>query len=494
MRAIIALRLALPAALTFTALSAGGAQSPALDAAAAAMGGKDRILAVRTLVLEGMGTQLNFGQNLSPSAETQFEITAYRAAFDYANRRQLVDMTREPRFITANTAPQRLRLGLDGDVAYGILPNGNMTRANAQAAIDRGRDRVMTPIGFLQAAYAPGTEISEEAGERGLRRVRINVGGEKYAMYVDPRTNLPVILEKTVYQPMLGDVVWQHDLADWQDAGGVRLPMRVTQRYERLFTLSDVKLTAARLDADVGNIAATDSIRAVVVQAAQPAAPTVAVDTIAPGVWRIAGGTHHTIAIEQSNRIVLVEAPQSDARTLAAIAKAREIAPAGKPVNAVVNTHHHFDHSGGFRAAVSEGLTVVTHQGNRDFYERTVFPRPHTINPDALQRNRKPLNLLVVGDRHTMRDDLRTIEIHHMPGNPHNASMLVVYLPAEKILIQADLFNPPAPNAPPPPGYPFAANFVENVQKRGLKVERVVGIHGLPMAWSDVVAAASANR
>lgn len=486
MRILIALSLVLPAALA--------AQSPALDAAAAAMGGKERIIAVRTLVLEGTGEQLNFGQNLTPMADTKFEMTAYRASFDYANRRHLVDITREPRFVTGNAAAQRMRLGLDGDVAYGILPNGAMTRANAQAAIDRARDRVMTPIGFIQAAYAPGTQLSEEHADRGLRRVRINVAGEKYAMYVDPRTNLPTALETVVDQAMLGDVTWQHELADWQDAGGIRLPMRITQRYERLFTLADVKLTAARVDADVGSIVASDSIRGVVSQAGLPSAPNVVVDTIAPGIWRIAGQTHHTIAIEQSNRVVLVEAPQSDARTLAAIAKAREIAPPGKPVNLVVNTHHHFDHSGGFRAAVSEGLTVVTHQGNKDFYERVVYPRPHTINPDALQRNRKPLNLLVVGDRHTMRDELRAIEIHHVPGNAHNANMLVVYLPAERILIQADLYNPPAANAAAPPAFPFVANLVENVQKRGLGVDRVVGIHGLPVPWTDLVAAASANR
>jgi glyoxylase-like metal-dependent hydrolase (beta-lactamase superfamily II) len=485
------LRLAVALSVSAAPLAA---QSPTLDAVAAAMGGKERILAVRTLVIEGTGEQLNFGQNLTPMADTKFEITAYKGIVDYVNRRHLIDMTREPRFVTANTAAQRIRLGLDGDVGYGILPNGNMTRANAQAAADRMHNAVLTPIGFIQAAYAPGTELSEDAAPGGQRRVRINVAGNKYAMYVDPRTNLPATLERIIDQPMLGDVAWHFDHADWQDASGIRLPMRVTQRYERLFTIADIKLSSARIDADVGNIAATDSIRAVVVQTAAPAAPNVAVDTLAPGVWRIAGGSHHTIAIEQSNRVVLVEAPQSDARTLAAIAKAREIAPPGKPVNIVVNTHHHFDHSGGFRAAVSEGLTVVTHQGNKDFYERVVYPRPHTINPDALQRNRKPLNLLTVGDRHTMRDGLRTIEIHHMPGNAHNGNMLVVYLPAEKLLIQADLFNPPAPNAPPPPGFPFAANLVENVQKRGLQVERVVGIHGLPFPWADVVAAASANR
>jgi hypothetical protein len=36
-------------------------------------------------------------------------------------------------------------------------------------------------------------------------------------------------------------------------------------------------------------------------------------------------------------------------------------------------------------------------------------------------------------------------------------------------------------------------NLVENAQKRGLQVERVVGIHGLPVTRLDVVAAASAS-
>jgi glyoxylase-like metal-dependent hydrolase (beta-lactamase superfamily II) len=93
-----------------------------------------------------------------------------------------------------------------------------------------------------------------------------------------------------------------------------------------------------------------------------------------------------------------------------------------------------------------------------------------------------------------MRDTVRTIEIYHVPGNPHNGNMLVVYLPAEKILIQADLYNPPPPNAPPPPGFPFAANLVESLQKRGLQGARVVGIHGLPVTWAELVTAASGNR
>jgi glyoxylase-like metal-dependent hydrolase (beta-lactamase superfamily II) len=474
------------------ALATGGClqqgSSSAVDAAARAMGGRDRILAVRTLVLEGQGEQLNFGQNHTPNAETKFAVTSYRWATDFPTRRHLIDVTREPRFVTAVTTPQRIRLGLDGSVGYGILPNGNMTRAGAQAAADRAHNRFLHPIGFLQAALDPATVVTEEASGADARRIRINVGGRQYAMIVDNATSLPRRIETVVDQPMLGDVTLVMDLSDYQDAAGLRVPGRMVQRYENLFTLSDIRVARTRINEDVGNLAATDSIRGVALPAGPPA-PNIVVEDIAPGVWSIAGQTHHTIAIEQANRIVLIEAPQSDARSRAAIARARELRP-GKPVDMLVNTHHHFDHSGGLRAAMSEGLTILTHEGNRDFYERTVAARRHTIAPDALSRSSRPPRIEAVGDKHVIADPQRPIELYHVP-NPHSGTMLVAYLPAERLLIQADLYNPPNPNAPPPPGFPFVASLLENIQRRGLQVERVVGIHGRVVPLSDLQAAAS---
>jgi glyoxylase-like metal-dependent hydrolase (beta-lactamase superfamily II) len=489
--------------LTATVVSAQG--SPALDAALQAMGGKDRVLAIRTLVLEGTGTNLNFGQNVTPYAESQFEVTAFRRAIDYANRRWFLDQTRVPRFTTGNMNPQRQRQGLDGTIAYNVgggappAPGqpapSTMARVGGTAATDRMHEFIYHPVGFAKAAFTPGTEISEEAAPKNQRRVRINPGGVKYAMYVDRRTNLPVRIERIVYQPMLGDVALNTDLAEWQDAGGVKLPMRITQKYADRFTLSDIRLSSARVDADVGNLAVTDSIRAVAQQAGQPAAPaappapTIVVDTLAPGVWRIGGQTHHTIAIEQSNQVVLVEAPQSDARALAAIARARQLRP-GKSLDLLINTHHHFDHAGGIRAAMSQGLTIVTHQGNKDFYQKVVHPGRHTIQQDALAQSPKPLKLTTVGDRRVLKDPMRAIEIHHVPGNAHNGNMLVVYLPAEKILIQADLYNPPAAGAVNPV-FPFAANLLAMIQKQKLQVDRIVGIHGNPVAFADFEAAAT---
>ena len=465
------------------------AQSPALDAAVAAMGGRDRLLTVRTLVLEGTGEQLNFGQNHTPFAETRFEITAYRRAFDFANSRWFLDQTRVPRFNTANITPQRLRIGLDAatdTIAYGIGANDIMTRGPSQVALDRMHELVLHPVGFVRAAFTPGTEISEEPAPGGLRRVRINPHGVKYAMYVDPATNLPVRTERIVYQPMLGDVALITELADWKSVAGIQLPMRFTQKYENLFTLSDLRLSSAQVNAAVGNLAATDSVRGVALQPAIPQPPAIVVDTIAPGVWSVAGQSHHTIVIEQRDQLILVEAPQNEARTLAAIEAARALRPE-KPATLLINTHHHFDHAGGLRAAISQGFTIVTHDANREFYERTVFPRRHSIQRDRLAASPRPMRLIPVTDRYARADSVRPVEVYAAPSD-HAGSMLVAYLPRERILIQADLYNPPAAAAVNPV-FPFAKALVEAVERRGLSVERVVGIHGRPVPWSDVVAA-----
>src|SRR5688500_2553907 len=54
-----------------------------VDDAAEALGGKARVQAARTLVLEGEGTNFNLGQDVVPGASGQtFTVTAYRRLVD----------------------------------------------------------------------------------------------------------------------------------------------------------------------------------------------------------------------------------------------------------------------------------------------------------------------------------------------------------------------------------------------------------------------------
>ena len=84
----------------------------------------------------------------------------------------------------------------------------------------------------------------------------------------------------------------------------------------------------------------------------------VAVERAADGVWLLGGGSHNSVLIEMRDHSILVEAPLYDGRSLAVLAEAQRLAP-GKPVRYVINSHHHFDHSGGLRAAVAAGATLV---------------------------------------------------------------------------------------------------------------------------------------
>jgi glyoxylase-like metal-dependent hydrolase (beta-lactamase superfamily II) len=222
-----------------------------------------------------------------------------------------------------------------------------------------------------------------------------------------------------------------------------------------------------------------------------PLTTPVTVDEASKGLWYLTGGSHHSILIEFADHLALIEAPLNEARTQAVIAKAKEIKP-GKPLRYLINTHHHFDHSGGMRAAIAEGMTIVTHEANKAFYE-DIAARKHSIVGDALAKNPKPLQLQTVKDKYELKDATRTVEIYHIAGNPHADTLLMVYFPAERILVQGDMFSPPAANAPPPPGFPFVPNTMDNIAKAKLRVDTLLPIHGRKVPFADMQAAAASE-
>jgi glyoxylase-like metal-dependent hydrolase (beta-lactamase superfamily II) len=252
--------------------------------------------------------------------------------------------------------------------------------------------------------------------------------------------------------------------------------------------VADLRLTRHEANADVGDLAAPTPARSAPAPTVPPV--TITVNELAPGVWMLAGQSHHSVVVEFRDHLALIEAPQNDVRTLAVIQRARELRP-GKPLTRVINTHHHFDHSGGVRAAVAEGLALQTHQGNVAFF-RNVLSRPHTIAPDALARrpNRAP-RIVGLTDGELHNDGVGSMRFLHPAGSPHSDTMLAVYLPQHRILIQADLYNPPPANAPANLTFPFAASLVEAVRRSNLQVDRVAGIHGAVVPWDEVVQAAA---
>jgi glyoxylase-like metal-dependent hydrolase (beta-lactamase superfamily II) len=191
------------------------------------------------------------------------------------------------------------------------------------------------------------------------------------------------------------------------------------------------------------------------------------------------------VAVEFSDFVAVVEAPQTEQRSLAVIAEVKRLFPS-KRIRYLINTHHHFDHSGGLRTYVHEGASLVMHHELRDYYYTEVMNlAPRTLEPDRLslyppdEFQETYFLEAMPADKYTITDGARIMDLHLVQGNPHAAGMVMVHLPRERILINADLYSPPAQGAQPP-AQPSAAmvSLYQNIQRLKLDVGQHVPIHG----------------
>jgi glyoxylase-like metal-dependent hydrolase (beta-lactamase superfamily II) len=110
--------------------------------------------------------------------------------------------------------------------------------------------------------------------------------------------------------------------------------------------------------------------------------------------------------------------------------------------------------------------------------------RPWTLQPDRLalfpaEEVSEGYTFEAVGQKHVLSDGTRTMEIYNVQGLQHAQGMVMAYLPQEKIVIEADLFTPPAPNAAMPAAVTAShRSFYNNVQRLKLDVTTIAPIHG----------------
>ena len=192
---------------------------------------------------------------------------------------------------------------------------------------------------------------------------------------IDDR-NLVEKVESWSANPVLGDTLTETVYSDYKDFGGVQFPTKIAQKaggHPTLdLTISEVKPNAP------ADIQPPDNIR--------QAGIKVEVDKIADGIWYLTGGSHHSVLIEMSDHLVVVEGPQDDARSGAVIAEVKKLV-ANKPVKYVVNTHHHFDHAGGLGAFAAEGAAIITHDTSKAFFEQNLASPRRARWPPTSWRN-----------------------------------------------------------------------------------------------------------
>jgi len=362
---------------------------------------------------------------------------------------------------------------LSGDQAWNVA--GDAATPAPIALAERQFQLWSTPHGVVKAAMAGKGTIQG-------RTITFGIPGSFKALATLDAANLVERVDGTVANPVLGDMAVTVSYADYRDFGGVKFPTKIRQSVGGLPAL-ELMVTEVKANA-AADIPVPDSVR----QAGNPYMK-VTTQKAADGVWYLTGGSHHSVVIEMKDHLIVVEGPLNDDRALAVIKEARTLVP-NKPIKYLVVSHHHFDHSGGVRAFAGEGVTLITHDASRPYVERIVAA-PATVSPDHLVKSGKKAAVEGVRDRRVLSDGTRSVEIRQIAGIQHADDMLMVYLPKEKLLIEADAYTPPAPNAAPmSPPSPFTVSLTENVKNQGLAVDQILPLHGRMVPVAELYKAA----
>ena len=514
----LALLLSVPAALLAGPAMAQNAPNPnqvagkaLLEAANKAIGASN----VKSFTVAGTGRMGYPGQQFGTADLPQTDIKNVVFSADYGSKASRFEYTR----VQGNNLPrgggagfpvageQNFKEGVNGAFSWIVNQTGATVPQPAQAG-DRYLYALAHPVGFINAGLAaPNAAATDRYFSRGNKTVKVVAFSTKVCDGPQPACtrrltgefNSDNQLDRVVTwvpDPVLGDKMVEIRWSDYKDVGGgVKMPFRAHAHNGDHPLIPgghnwfDLRATDVKVNVADAAPAVPDAVR----NAPAPQERVVAT-TMAPGVVHMGGGSHNSVAVEFKDFVAMIEAPLSQARSLAVIAEVKKTWP-NKPIRYVVNTHNHFDHLGGVRTYAAEGATLITDERNKAFYEQVVLaPQPRSLQPDRLsQRPFAPTGpgqrmIQTFTDHYTITDGDKVVELHHVEGFNHSDNMSIVYLPKEKILISADMGGPLAPGAAAPPPASVSANSIallRNIQRLKLDVATHAPIHGPTGAHAD---------
>ena len=468
-------------ALSIGALTLLPGAAPAQDSAAAVLKRASAAMgAPNTIRYSGEGTGWTFGQAYKPGMRwPKIDIQSQARTINYATgsmREEMAFNRAEPRGGGGYPLSGQARndFYVSGNFAWNATPGG--AAPGSRFVTDRTHQLWITPHGVLNAAARNNATVKwVPANGKSLAAVSFTEPGKFAATAFLNDDYLVERVESRLPDPVLGEVSAVAVYSSYRDHGGVKFPGRIQLAQGGHPTL-DLAVKEVQPNA-TADIQVPDNVRS--------AAERVTTEKVADGIWFVAGGSHNSAVIEMKDHLILVEAPLNDSRMAPVLAEVRKLAP-GKPIRYVVNSHNHFDHSGGVRAAAAEGATVILQTESLPYFERALATQAK-IAPDLLTKSGRKATVRPVNDAMTLSDGTRTVELRRITGGPHTETFLMVYLPKERLLIEADAYTPIAPNAKPP-ATPNAnnVNLIENIERQKLAVDRILPLHGRVVPLADL--------
>jgi glyoxylase-like metal-dependent hydrolase (beta-lactamase superfamily II) len=440
-------------------------------------------------------------------------------AIDFDNVGIHIDITRTPFFFPV-PMPLVVTEIVDGDVGYveGIesvfgIPTGDMLSDRMASTVKQ--QRLFNPHFLLKELIADPSLASEiaPADFDGTMYDRLEVDDPIFplTLWVDPTSSLIARITTMENAHLHRDVELDVRYADWQDTDdGVLFPNQV-QLYlggelvhdeARSSVASNPGLPATTFDLPAGSMAMFDAAEAdrgarshqhnqLFTSIGVPIdglVLTVAPAEVAPGVWHLTGGSHHTVIVEQDNGLVMFDAPLY-AQRCEAILDWIDADLGGAPITHLIVSHHHEDHVACARVIAATGATFVVHEDSEAYFDE-VLAAPSTIEPDRLELMPvvPMVEVIAAGSTYFLDDTNNPIMVYPLVST-HAVDMVLPFVESAGIAYTVDIFSPGFPANPV-----GAQEVLDAFDAAGITadVDGVVGGHGFgpPATVADVMQAA----
>jgi len=468
--------------------------------AVTAMGGADKLMAIQTLIMSGgTGTRTKLGQAMTATGMDQTAALSNNVeTLDLANGRAAYDYDLKVGDFAQHRHEVLTKFG-EGDAAkpIGIETIDNVTFATTPEGLfswgtQNSPEWLLrrNPVSIALAA-AESASASEAVQDKELDGKMMKYGkgtthdGEEAGFYFDPETKFLAGFEVLDTETMLGNVDAQYILSDYKDVGDVKLPhhIKVSKGDE---DYSEIHY--ASIVANDPKAAEVFAIPGELKQQAEIAAKggdvfPMQLVRVANGVYHGRAFRHHSMVVEFPTFVAVVEAPYLAIQTRA-LANAIETQFPDKPIRYAAVTHPHFDHIGGIRAMAALGATILVEKRHEPAI-RKILEAPHTHPQDDLAKAAGNAGMIETFEgKKEIKEGNQTLELHAFTS-PHVDPMVMAYVPSARALFQSDIWFPAIGAG----GSPAAANLAEEIQKAKLRVDIMVGGHGLVGPYAELTKA-----
>jgi glyoxylase-like metal-dependent hydrolase (beta-lactamase superfamily II) len=474
------------AAVSAAACSTPTAQSLS-DEALAAMGGADKVKAIRTITMKdgaGRREQLleprHVGEDEPPATLSKVteivDLSDGRASMHYVidnagfmQDRHEVMTKRAGKLVGLDYVGMRpvVATTVDGLFSWGTQNNPDITLR-----------RNLVPI-LLAASTSTAVASDEMFAGKMAKHVHVPIkAGEDVGLYFDPQSKLLVGFETTDSEALTGDVPAQYVLEGYKAVDGVMLPHKITiTKGNKPYSMVEyaggaINAPDAAKDFEIPDAASKQADEAIAAGVFSP----VTIEKIADGVYFARAYSHNSLVVEFPQWLAVVEAPYTDAQTTTLVRVLTQQFP-GKPIKYAAVTHPHSDHIGGARGMVAAGATLLVEKAHEPPL-RTLIESHHTHPMDDLEKRRsanQPVGAIEIYEgKKVISDGKQRLELYAFTGSPHVEPMVLAYVPNGKVAFQSDLWFP----GTGAPANPAAKQLLESMHALKITVATNAGGHG----------------